>query len=94
MFQKNLKRDRERQLQRQQAGMQNLMKTRDKRLNRKLQKQYANRSNWQDRRNQVGLSETLVDVKNFQNCIENATTHVLFGRLGSSKVPQCLSHGA
>ena len=39
-------------MQRQQAGMQNLMKSRDKRLNRKLQKQYANRNNWQDRRNQ------------------------------------------
>ncbi len=43
-------------MQRHQAGMQNLMKSRDKRLNRKLQKQYANRNNWQDRnRNQVEL---------------------------------------
>lgn len=54
-----MKRDRDRQMQRQQAGMQNLMKSRDKRLNRKLQKQYANRSNWNDRRNQVVMTPSL-----------------------------------
>ena len=52
--QRNLKRDRERQMQRHQTGMQNLMKSRDKRLNRKLQKQYANRNNWQDRNRNQG----------------------------------------
>ena len=46
----------------QQSGMQNLMKSRDKRLNRKLQKQYANRNNWQDRRNQVGSHKASVIV--------------------------------
>lgn len=56
-----MKRDRERQMQRQQAGMQNLMKSRDKRLNRKLQKQYANRSNWHDRRNQVNYSIFIIN---------------------------------
>jgi uncharacterized membrane protein YheB (UPF0754 family) len=61
IFQRNLKRDRERQMQRHQTGMQNLMKSRDKRLNRKLQKQYANRNNWQDRnRNQVRLHKVFL----------------------------------
>ncbi|XP_046863496.1 eukaryotic translation initiation factor 3 subunit D-like [Xenia sp. Carnegie-2017] len=51
--QRNNRHDKERQMQRQQAGMQNLLKTRDNRLHRKLQKQFANRNNWQERRNQV-----------------------------------------
>ncbi|XP_046847373.1 eukaryotic translation initiation factor 3 subunit D-like [Xenia sp. Carnegie-2017] len=51
--QRNNRHDKERQMQRQQAGMQNLLKTRDNRLHRKLQKQFANRKNWQERRNQT-----------------------------------------